>query len=41
MSWTDQNLKACGDRKRYDFFVRHLLGMRPPGWNAASASTTN
>ncbi|HEU5235820.1 MAG TPA: prolyl oligopeptidase family serine peptidase [Pyrinomonadaceae bacterium] len=30
-----------GDRKRYDFFVRHLLGMRPPGWNAASTSTTN
>ncbi len=22
-----------GDRKRYDFFVRHLLGAQPPDWN--------
>jgi dipeptidyl aminopeptidase/acylaminoacyl peptidase len=22
-----------GDRKRYDFFVRHLLGVEPPDWN--------
>jgi dipeptidyl aminopeptidase/acylaminoacyl peptidase len=22
-----------GDRKRYDFFVRHLLGVVPPDWN--------
>lgn len=24
---------AYGDRKRYDFFVRHLLGVDPPDWN--------
>lgn len=24
---------AYGDRKRYDFFVRHLLGVNPPPWN--------
>ena len=22
-----------GERKRYDFFVRHLLGIKPPDWN--------
>jgi dienelactone hydrolase len=22
-----------GDRKRYDFFVHHLLGVEPPAWN--------
>ena len=22
-----------GERKRYDFFVRHLLGIEPPDWN--------
>ena len=22
-----------GDRKRYDFFVHHLLGVKPPDWN--------
>ena len=22
-----------GDRKRYDFFVHHLLGVEPPDWN--------
>lgn len=32
---------AYGDHKRYDFFVRHLLGVRPPSWNQASSSTTN
>jgi hypothetical protein len=25
---------AYGDRKRFDFFVRHLLGIEPPDWNA-------
>jgi len=25
---------AYGDHKRYDFFVRHLLGMSPPSWTA-------
>ncbi|HEV2690281.1 MAG TPA: prolyl oligopeptidase family serine peptidase [Bryobacteraceae bacterium] len=24
---------AYGDRKRYDFFVHHLLGIEPPDWN--------
>jgi dipeptidyl aminopeptidase/acylaminoacyl peptidase len=24
---------AYGDRKRYDFFVHHLLGAEPPDWN--------
>ncbi len=24
---------AYGERKRYDFFVRHLLGQTPPSWN--------
>src|SRR5262245_10863371 len=24
---------AYGDHKRYDFFVRHLLGVTPPAWN--------
>jgi dipeptidyl aminopeptidase/acylaminoacyl peptidase len=23
-----------GDRKRYDFFVRNLMGVEPPNWNA-------
>jgi dipeptidyl aminopeptidase/acylaminoacyl peptidase len=23
-----------GDHKRYDFFVRHLLGVAPPSWAA-------
>ncbi|MPZ20528.1 MAG: prolyl oligopeptidase family serine peptidase, partial [Luteitalea sp.] len=22
-----------GERKRFDFFVRHLLGVTPPAWN--------
>ena len=25
---------AYGDRKRYDFFVRHLLDVKPPQWNS-------
>ena len=31
-----------GERKRYDFFVQHLLGMTPPAWNEikAKAETT-
>ena len=24
---------AYGDRKRFDFFVHHLLGVEPPDWN--------
>ena len=27
---------AYGDRKRFDFFVRHLLNLDPPDWNAPS-----
>lgn len=30
---------AYGDHKRYDFFVRHLLGTKPPAWNPTSTST--
>ena len=26
-----------GERKRYDFFVRNLLGVEPPDWNASDA----
>jgi dipeptidyl aminopeptidase/acylaminoacyl peptidase len=29
-----------GDRARFDFFVRHLLGMQPPDWNRPPAMTT-
>lgn len=25
-----------GDRKRFDFFVKHLLGVMPPDWNNES-----
>jgi dipeptidyl aminopeptidase/acylaminoacyl peptidase len=32
---------AYGDHKRYDFFVRHLLGVTPPTWNNATASSTS
>jgi dipeptidyl aminopeptidase/acylaminoacyl peptidase len=27
---------AYGDRRRFDFFVHHLLGIEPPEWNADS-----
>ncbi|HKR13905.1 MAG TPA: prolyl oligopeptidase family serine peptidase, partial [Pyrinomonadaceae bacterium] len=29
---------AYGDHKRYDFFVRHLLGVKPPPWNQSVAA---
>jgi dipeptidyl-peptidase 4 len=29
-----------GDRKRFDFFVQHLLGSQPPDWNASPPRTT-
>jgi len=29
-----------GERKRFDFFVRHLLGQNPPEWSAPVATTT-
>ena len=25
--------EAFGEHKRYDFFVRHLLGKNPPAWS--------
>ena len=25
--------ESFGEHKRYDFFVRHLLGVTPPDWN--------
>lgn len=31
---------AYGDHKRYDFFVRHLLGVNPPAWNQVAESTS-
>lgn len=30
---------AYGERKRYDFFVQHLLGVMPPAWNAVADKT--
>lgn len=30
-----------GDRKRMDFFVKHLLGAAPPDWNAVSPEDDN
>lgn len=29
---------AYGDHKRYDFFVRNLLGLNPPAWNQVAAT---
>jgi dipeptidyl aminopeptidase/acylaminoacyl peptidase len=31
---------AYGDHKRYDFFTRHLLGVKPPEWKALEKATT-
>jgi hypothetical protein len=30
-----------GQRKQFDFFVQHLLGVTPPNWNAAPVKTTS
>jgi dipeptidyl aminopeptidase/acylaminoacyl peptidase len=30
---------AYGDHKRYDFFVEHLLGLKPPAWKAIEDAT--
>ena len=30
-----------GERKRFDFFVRHLMGQNPPEWSAPARSTTS
>jgi dipeptidyl aminopeptidase/acylaminoacyl peptidase len=32
---------AYGERKRFDFFVRHLLGAKPPTWNSQGLSRTD
>ncbi|MBL0938428.1 MAG: prolyl oligopeptidase family serine peptidase [Gemmatimonadaceae bacterium] len=32
---------AYGDRKMWDFFVTHLMGQRPPAWNALAAAGFN
>jgi dipeptidyl aminopeptidase/acylaminoacyl peptidase len=29
-----------GDRKRFDFFVQHLLGVQPPEWNVPTARSS-
>ena len=31
---------AYGERKRFDFFVRHLLGVSPPPWSDTAPTTT-
>ncbi len=31
---------AYGAHKQYDFFVRHLLGVNPPPWNSAAATSS-
>ncbi|MEX2272376.1 MAG: DPP IV N-terminal domain-containing protein [Vicinamibacterales bacterium] len=31
---------AYGERRRFDFFVRHLLGVQPPDWNAKTVTTS-
>ena len=28
-----------GERKRFDFFVRHLMGQNPPEWSAPPTSS--
>jgi dipeptidyl aminopeptidase/acylaminoacyl peptidase len=30
-----------GERKRFDFFVRHLLNQAPPEWSTAPAPTSS
>jgi dipeptidyl aminopeptidase/acylaminoacyl peptidase len=30
---------AYGERKRFDFFVRHLRGLAPPAWNMTGVAT--
>ena len=30
-----------GQRKQYDFFVKHLLGVEPPAWNALPSRSTS
>ncbi|MGH9349082.1 MAG: prolyl oligopeptidase family serine peptidase [Vicinamibacterales bacterium] len=32
---------AYGDRKRFDFFVQHLAGHKPPDWNGSSQRPTS
>ena len=30
-----------GQRKQFDFFVQHLLGVTPPNWNAPTPTRTS
>ena len=39
-SLSSDRYAAYGDHKRYDFFVRHLLGVNPPPWTQAAAATS-
>ena len=32
---------AYGERKRFDFFVRHLRGVEPPNWNTPKATSVD
>ena len=32
---------AYGERKRRDFFVRHLLGVEPPTWDSLAKNATD
>jgi hypothetical protein len=32
---------SYGQRKQFDFFVEHLLGIPPPNWNAPSTKSTS
>jgi hypothetical protein len=31
---------AYGERKRFDFFVRHLVGVEPPPWSHNATTKT-
>ena len=37
--WGDEH-EQYGERKRYDFFVQHLLGQQPPDWNQTQPAAT-
>ncbi|HEX7119012.1 MAG TPA: DPP IV N-terminal domain-containing protein [Longimicrobiales bacterium] len=38
--WDHTSGGAYGERKRWDFFVHHLLGVEAPDWNARVATTS-
>jgi hypothetical protein len=33
-------LAPYGDRKQWDYFVHHLLGVEPPDWNGVQQAGT-